>query len=319
MTALATEPASPAETPEIPAFLELEITGFCQLTCTHCYADSSPRGGNGTMSADDWEHVIDQAAALGVRTVQFIGGEPAIAPHFPRLMRHALDAGLNVNVYSNLVRVTPPLWELLTAPGVSLSTSWYSADPAVHAQITGSRTAWASTRANIAEATRRGIAVQAAIIDGIVAGQDAAAAEAELRALGVTQIRVRPAQGVGRAAVDGQHNDPSELCGHCGSGRAAILPDGTFTPCVIGRWMHTGNVTETPIAEILAGQAWREALDSVPRMADPCAPECPPAMDGGDCPPASQPACGPSYCAPDTGDTLGALIPSAQVTARQAG
>ena len=32
MTALATEPASPAETPEIPAFLELEITGFCQLT-----------------------------------------------------------------------------------------------------------------------------------------------------------------------------------------------------------------------------------------------------------------------------------------------
>ena len=42
-------------------------------------------------------------------------------------MRHALDAGLNVNVYSNLVRVTPPLWELLTAPGVSLSTSWHSA------------------------------------------------------------------------------------------------------------------------------------------------------------------------------------------------
>jgi MoaA/NifB/PqqE/SkfB family radical SAM enzyme len=316
MTATATEPASPAQAPEIPAFLELEITGFCQLSCLHCYADSGPRGGNGTMSADDWEHVIDQAAAIGVRAVQFIGGEPAIAPHFPHLMRHALDAGLNVNVYSNLVRVTPALWELLTAPGASLSTSWYSADPAVHARITGSRTAWASTRANIAEAVQRGIAVQAAIIDGIVPGQDAAA-EAELRAIGVTRIRVRPAQGVGRAASAGQHNDPSELCGHCGTGRAAILPDGQLTPCVIGRWMHTGNVKETPISEILAGQAWRAALASVPRMADRCAPDCPPAGDGQDCPPASNPACFPSYCAPEGGD--GALITPSQVTARQAG
>jgi len=97
------------------------------------------------------------------------------------------------------------------------------------------------------------------------------------------------------------------------------MPDGTFTPCVIGRWMHTGNVKETPISEILAGQAWRDALNSVPRMADPCAPDCPPAQDGGDCPPASRPACGPSYCAPDTGGTLGMLIPLPQVAARQPG
>jgi hypothetical protein len=87
---------------------------------------------------------------------------------------------------------------------------------------------------------------------------------------------------------------------------------------VIGRWMHTGNVKETPIADILAGSAWRDALASVPRMAEPCAPNCPPSQDGGDCPPASQPACGPAYCAPDTGETAGLLVPVTQVTARQA-
>ncbi len=269
------------------------------------------------MTTADWEQVIDQAAVIGVRTVQFIGGEPLIAPHFPALLRRALGTGLNVNVYSNLVRVTPELWELLSAPQVSLSTSWYTADPAVHAAITGSNAAWASTRANIAEAARRGISVRAAIVDDIMPGQDARAAEAELRTLGVTEIRVRPVQGAGRAARDGQGHDPVELCGHCGEGRAAILPDGQLTPCVIGRWMHTGNVKDTPIREIIGGRAWRDVLASVPRMAEPCGPTCPPSQDGGDCPPASQPACAPSYCAPDTGDAV--LFPVAQVTVRQAG
>ncbi|MGH3280452.1 MAG: radical SAM protein [Trebonia sp.] len=313
MTALGTETAT---MPNVPRFLELEITGVCNLSCTHCYADSGPRGGHGTMTAEDWEQVIDQAAALGVRTVQFIGGEPVIAPHFGRLVRYALAASLDVNVFSNLARrVTADLWELLASPGVSLSTSWYTADPADHARITGSKTAWAATRANIAGAVRHGIPVRAAIIDGITPGQDAVAAEAVLRAIGVTEIRVRPVQGAGRAASEGRENDPAELCGHCGTGRAAILPDGQLTPCVIGRWMHTGNVKEMPIADILAGQAWRDALASVPRMADPC----PPASDGNDCPPASQPACGPSYCGPDTGDTFGVLVPVAQVAVRRAG
>lgn len=305
--------------PQVPDLLELEVTGICQIRCIHCYADSGPQGGHGTMTPADWERAIDQAATLGVHTVQFIGGEPLIAPHLPRLIGHALKAGLNINVYSNLVRVTPALFDLLASPRLSLSTSWYTADPDIHAQITGSKTAWASTRANIAEAVQRGIPVRATIIDAIVTGQDVVAAEADLRALGVSDIRVRLVQGAGRAAADGRENDLSELCGHCGIGRAAILPDGQLTPCVIGRWMHTGNVRETPIGEILAGQACREALASVPRMADPCAPECPPASDGDDCPPASQPTCAPSYCAPDTGGIVSRPVPFARVIAGRAG
>ncbi len=82
----------------IPSFLELEITGFCQLKCVHCYAESGPHGGHGTMTAEDWEKVIDQAAEIGIRMIQFIGGEPTgvivavvIAPPAPsgRPPRHA--------------------------------------------------------------------------------------------------------------------------------------------------------------------------------------------------------------------------------------
>ncbi|MBV9143979.1 MAG: radical SAM protein [Pseudonocardiales bacterium] len=124
------------------SFLELEITGFCQLKCRHCYADSSPEGDHGTMTANDWERVIDDAQALSVDTVQFIGGEPTLHPELPRLVRYALGKGLKVDVYTNLVHVTPELWGLFSLPGVSLGTSWYSADPDRHADITGKWAAW---------------------------------------------------------------------------------------------------------------------------------------------------------------------------------
>ena len=55
---------------EATSFLELEITGLCQLKCSHCYADSGPEGDHGTMTTDDWERVLDHAHALSVDTVQ---------------------------------------------------------------------------------------------------------------------------------------------------------------------------------------------------------------------------------------------------------
>ena len=73
MTALETETTS-APAVKIPAFLELEITQFCQLKCTHCYSNSGPDAGRGTMTPGDWQRLMDQAAAIGVTTVQFIGG-----------------------------------------------------------------------------------------------------------------------------------------------------------------------------------------------------------------------------------------------------
>ena len=288
MSAIATElTAADGTAPAIPSFLELEITGFCQLNCVHCYADSGPRGGRGTMTTADWERVIDQAAAIGVKMVQFIGGEPTLDPDLPRLIRHALGNDLNVYVYSNLVRVTPELWELFGQPGMFLGTSWYAADPAAHGAITGSRASYARTRAHIAEAVRRGIPVRAAIVE-VTPAQDIARAAAELRRLGGNDVRIRPSQGIGRAARDGIGEDAAELCGNCGLDRAAILPDGQLVPCAIGRWLDCGNVRETPLAELLSGRAWRYSLSLVPRReVNGCAPDCPPASDGNDCPPAS--------------------------------
>ncbi len=42
--------------------LSLEITGKCNLTCSHCYAESGPRLSlRGEMATADWLRLIDEA------------------------------------------------------------------------------------------------------------------------------------------------------------------------------------------------------------------------------------------------------------------
>src|SRR5687767_12144819 len=132
-------------------FLWLEITGRCQLQCVHCYAESGPAGDHGSMTTADWKRVIDQAAGLGAGHVQFIGGEPTQHPALPKLIEHAAAAGLVIEVFSNLVHLSPELWRAIEAHAVSLACSYYSAEPARHAQITGRAASHRRTEATIVE------------------------------------------------------------------------------------------------------------------------------------------------------------------------
>jgi hypothetical protein len=115
------------------SFLWLEITGKCQLRCVHCYAESGPQGTHGTMKTDNWRRVIDEAATLGTRMVQFIGGEPTLHPALSELVGHVLSRGMTVEVFSNLVHVSSHLWSVFSRPGVRLATS-YDVWPCVFAR-----------------------------------------------------------------------------------------------------------------------------------------------------------------------------------------
>ncbi|MEM1334502.1 MAG: radical SAM protein, partial [Actinomycetota bacterium] len=79
----------------------LEITSDCQLECDHCYAESGPGRGHGSLDAEQWERALSEASAGGVEHVQVIGGEPTSHPALPRLIAHALELGLQVEVFSN--------------------------------------------------------------------------------------------------------------------------------------------------------------------------------------------------------------------------
>ncbi|HEY3958297.1 MAG TPA: radical SAM/SPASM domain-containing protein [Streptosporangiaceae bacterium] len=247
-----------ATTPAAPGFLWLEITGKCPLQCSHCYAESGPVGTHGPMTAGDWRSVIGQAAAVGVCTVQFIGGEPTLHPQFADLLRHAIDSGLAVEVYTNLLHVKDAWWELFSRLGVSLATSYYSDSARQHEAITRRRGSHARTRANITEAVRRGIPLRAGII-ALDDRQRVDQARAELEDIGVRSIGVDHLRQVGRGSGT-QIPSVSQLCGNCGHGVAAISPAGDVWPCVFARQMTAGNVLGAPLADILEGQAMADAV-----------------------------------------------------------
>ncbi|GDY33954.1 radical SAM/SPASM domain-containing protein [Gandjariella thermophila] len=262
-------------------FLWLELTGTCQLACSHCYADSSPAGTHGSMAAEDWRRVIDQAAEMGVRTVQFIGGEPTLHPDLSALVRHALSRALAVEVFTNLVHVTPALWDVFSQPGVSLATSYYSDDPDQHAAITQRRT-HARTRANIAEAVRRGIPIRVGVID-LGDGQRAQEAMDELLALGVENIGYDRLRQVGRGVRDRQPG-ADQLCGRCADGVAAVSPDGAVWPCVFSRWMSIGDVRQQLLREIMSRMSDVRAslaAEGMPTGVRACGPDCAP--NGANC------------------------------------
>nr|WP_258175206.1 radical SAM protein [Actinopolyspora mortivallis] len=273
----------------------LEITGKCQLECTHCYADSGPGVDHGTMTESDWRRTIDQAAELGTEMVQFIGGEPTLHPTLPTLMEHARSRGVEVEVFSNLVHVRPAVWDVLSLPGVRLATSYYSDDAGEHAAVTR-RNTHERTKSNIAEAVRRSIPLRVGVVD-LADGQRSEQAVAELRALGVSEIGTDRLRQVGRG-VQVEEASLNQLCGHCGNGKIAVAPTGEVWPCVFSRWMSVGNAREYALADILTSprmaateQQLRDHFGAFPRSA--CDPQC-----GPNCGPACNPSCWPTGAGP---------------------
>ncbi|MGW7351009.1 radical SAM protein [Streptomyces sp. NPDC054784] len=270
--------------------LELEITGTCQLACGHCLSESGPQATHGTMTSADWRTVITDAAALGARGVQLIGGEPTVHPHWREFTELGLSLGLRVEIYSNLFHVASGWWDVFAREGVTVATSYYSDDPAEHDRITRRAGSHARTRHHIGEAVERGVTVRAGIVD-MLPGQRVAEAREELTAMGVGHITTDRVRAVGRAALPGQERTMDVMCGRCTRGRAAVLPNGDPAGCVLSRDFPAGNVRETRLPELLAGAAWAELATRVPLRGTACNPD----SDGSDCAPAETEACGPAY------------------------
>lgn len=238
------------------------------------------------MADNDWRRVIDEAEALGVTMVQFIGGEPTLHPSFPDLVKHALGRGLLVEVFSNLVQVADHQWEVFSLPGVRLATSYYADHAGQHEAITRRRGSYTKTKANILEALRRSIPLRVGVIE-VHNDQRVVEAIAELKSLGVTAVNVDRLRHVGRGTRD-QQSDISQLCGACAQGKVAIASNGDVWPCVFSRWMPVGNVLSTTLKGILAS-AQMDAVVAQLNSEFPSMGKCDPAKS--DC----QPHCPPGY------------------------
>jgi uncharacterized Fe-S cluster-containing radical SAM superfamily protein len=90
---------------------------LCNLTCDHCYIESSPRNDRLVyLSAAEVAGYLDElveldeperrgaAAGPGPREIGFTGGEPFMNPEFPAMVEDALSRGHRVLVLTNAMR-----------------------------------------------------------------------------------------------------------------------------------------------------------------------------------------------------------------------
>ena len=291
------------EVPPQITFAWLEITPSCQLRCVHCYRESMPGLGHGSMQGDDWKRTIASLAAHGTKYVQFIGGEPTIHPRFCELLEYAAEVGLNIEVYSNLIGITSQMWTLFTTRQVRIATSFYTDSAVIHDAITGVTGSYGKTLANIEKALALGLTLRVGMVH-MRDDQNIESAKMMLTNLGVKKVGVDRARGVGRGIQIRAEDPVAALCGACTRGKCVITANGEVFNCIMSRSFPVGNVLQREIGVILAGEAMQATTamlntafatrEITARDCDPDELDCDP-----ECDPQTFPDCSPDCC-PET-------------------
>lgn len=224
-------------------FLWLELISKCNLRCVHCYADSGPHLPLlGRMTYLDWRRVLAEAADLGCRQVQFIGGEPTIYPDLLQLIRDARALRYElVEVFTNGTTFNQRLKQAFLSYKVHLAFSVYSTIARVHDSITLSQGSFQKTRANIQWALENGLTVRAAIIKMNENADDIDKTKTFLEELGIKDIQIDLVRDVGRGHAGKEAKlRPAELCGRCWEGKLCVTSTGEMFPCVFARRWPVG-------------------------------------------------------------------------------
>jgi pyruvate-formate lyase-activating enzyme len=80
---------------------------LCNLTCHHCYIESSPRNDRLVyLSAAEVGRYLDELARLrlGTRLIGFTGGEPCMNPELPAMLELVLARGFRALVLTNAMK-----------------------------------------------------------------------------------------------------------------------------------------------------------------------------------------------------------------------
>lgn len=91
-----------AHAPNLPDIVRIEATNHCNAKCTFCPRDTMLRP-KGIMSIELYCKIVDECAALGVRSIQMQHhGESLLDKHLPEKIKYAKDAGIKeVGMISN--------------------------------------------------------------------------------------------------------------------------------------------------------------------------------------------------------------------------
>lgn len=105
--------------PPPPPYLQVEVTGSCNLRCRMCivrYRPALPR--SASMPLERFKQVIDAVPSLRSVTLQGIG-EPLLAPDIYRMVAYAHERGVNAGFNTNATLLTRRAAERLLDAGIA--------------------------------------------------------------------------------------------------------------------------------------------------------------------------------------------------------
>jgi len=81
--------------------LQVFISNKCNLRCDGCFARNVMEGEDDFISLREYRDAVIKACKMGVRQINFLGGEPLLHPQFKDLIHSNKMLGLKTTVYSN--------------------------------------------------------------------------------------------------------------------------------------------------------------------------------------------------------------------------
>ena len=122
--------------------IKIRLLTQCNLNCKMC---SWKKQLNRTMQNFSMtKDVISQAKLIGIKTINFTGGEPTMYPHFEELVRYVKDLGLNLSLSTNGIFSKKKL-DLLIEHVNFIDISLDSQNPELHDFIRGRKGAFEKT------------------------------------------------------------------------------------------------------------------------------------------------------------------------------
>ena len=87
--------------------LQVESTDACDQHCLYCYADSTSKE-HGRLTTGEIRTLLDDAADLEVRAIDWLGGDPLVREDWHDLMSHARARGLVNNLWTSGLPLRDP-------------------------------------------------------------------------------------------------------------------------------------------------------------------------------------------------------------------
>ncbi|MFW9949453.1 MAG: radical SAM/SPASM domain-containing protein [Candidatus Thorarchaeota archaeon] len=87
--------------------LQIESTLRCPQLCNYCYAGSRPDSSHG-MPSEKIRELLDSASNLGIRMIDWLGGDPLVRNDWYELCEYATKLGLVNNVWTSGIPLANP-------------------------------------------------------------------------------------------------------------------------------------------------------------------------------------------------------------------